>query len=139
MHILIITDLEGISGVDSVEVRNEESQYYQTACVKNGEKRFVTQSLPLDQAHKIIFDAAKDLHDIVFCNFEHTEKFSLVTIAGVSSEPRFATISGQGSRTMKFLLYHFKERIAKYSPDMLILILGGNDMLYQAICENINF
>ena len=31
-----------------------------TACVKKGEKRFVTQSLPLDQAHKIIFDAAKE-------------------------------------------------------------------------------
>ena len=77
-------------------------------------------------------DAAKDLHDIVFCNFEHTEKFPLVTIAGASVEPRFAAISGQGSRTIKFLLYHFKERIAKYSPDMLILILGGNDLIFYS-------
>ena len=31
MHILIITDLEGISGVDSMEIMDEESQYYKTA------------------------------------------------------------------------------------------------------------
>ena len=81
---------------------------------------------------KLSCDKEKRVHKIVFSDFEATELEPLVTIAGISTAPRYAYTTGQGSRTAKFLLYHFEERIAKYSPDMLILIFGGNDLLFYS-------
>ena len=75
-------------------------------------------------------DKEKKLHEIILSEFEHTEYSPLVTIAGVSDETRCADITGQGSRTAKFLLYHFDSRIAELSPDIFVLILGGNDFVY---------
>ncbi len=75
-------------------------------------------------------DKDKTYHDIVFSDFEKCEKSPMVTIAGASTQAVYADLSGQGSRTCEFLLYHFEERIAKYSPELLILIFGGNDFLF---------
>lgn len=73
----------------------------------------------------------REEHIIVFENFEHIEENTpYVIIAGVSAEARFANITGQGSRTSKFLLYHFENRIATYKPDIMVLICGANDVLY---------
>ena len=77
----------------------------------------------------------KTVHKITLSDFECTENAPLVTIAGISTEERCAYLTGQGSRTAKFLLYHFNDRIAKYSPDMLILIFGGNDFIFYSECE----
>lgn len=74
-------------------------------------------------------DKSRQTHEIVFKNFEYAENAPQVTLAGVSSMPRYAHVTGQGSRTAKFLLYHFEERIARFSPDVLVLIFGGNDCL----------
>ena len=74
-------------------------------------------------------------HKIVLTDFECADKEPYVTIAGISTKERNAYITGQGSRTAKFLLYHFNDRIAKYSPDMLILIFGGNDFLLYPECD----
>ena len=81
---------------------------------------------------KIPCSKEKRKHKIILSDFETTEKEPYVTIAGISPELREVYTTGQGSRTAKFLLYHFNERIAKYSPDTLILIFGGNDILFYS-------
>lgn len=81
---------------------------------------------------KISCSKEQKIHKIILSDFETTEKEPYVTIAGISPELRCVYNTGQGSRTAKFLLYHFNERIAKYSPDMLILIFGGNDILFYS-------
>jgi len=84
----------------------------------------------LDTDRVIEARVGKKLHEIILSDFEQTEHSPLVTIAGVSNEARCAYITGQGSRTAKFLLYHFDRRIAELSPDIFLLILGGNDFVY---------
>ena len=75
-------------------------------------------------------DKTKKVHRIKICDFAHTELEPYVTLAGVSCEPRYAYVTGQGGRTAKFILYHFEDRVLKYSPDMVILTLGANDIVY---------
>jgi len=79
-------------------------------------------------ALKLDCDKQKKTHEIVFSDFEYADTEPRVTIAGISNELRFAYTSGQGSRTSRFLLYHFEERIAKYNPDILFLTVGANDV-----------
>lgn len=87
------------------------------------------------KAVKFNCDKEKTEHKITFSDFEYTENEPFVTIAGISTKERNAYITGQGSRTAKFLLYHFNDRIANYFPDMLILIFGGNDFLFYSESE----
>lgn len=70
------------------------------------------------------------MHEVRFTDFTYAEKPPCVTVAGVSSTSRHAVVTGQGSRTARFLLYHFEERIARYAPDAFVLIFGGNDCLF---------
>lgn len=72
------------------------------------------------------------VHEIVLSDFEYADDAPMVSIAGVSTEPRYAVTTGQGSRTAKFINYHFEDRIARFSPDTLILIFGGNDILFYS-------
>ncbi|MBE6749845.1 MAG: SGNH/GDSL hydrolase family protein [Ruminococcaceae bacterium] len=88
-------------------------------------------------------DKNRNLHDVVLFDFEYTEFTPLVTLAGVSCEAKNAAVTGQGSRTAKFINYHYDERIRKYNPDKLIIIFGGNDCIrygtqeYKANLESI--
>ena len=75
-------------------------------------------------------DCGKGEREITLSDFEATEFAPLVTVAGMSEEGISVNITGQGSRTAKFILYHIEERILAYSPDTVILIFGGNDVLY---------
>ncbi len=84
---------------------------------------------------KLPCEKNKKIHEVVFSNFEYTEKSPLVTVAGMSDEERYAYVTGQGSRTAKFLLYHFESRIAKISPDIFVLIFGGNDFVFYSADE----
>jgi len=77
-------------------------------------------------------DRSKENHEIVFSDFEFIEFEPLVTLAGISEEGCRVEITGQGGRTAKFILYHLDERVLSYSPDTLILIFGGNDMIYYS-------
>ena len=77
-------------------------------------------------------DKNKLSHEVVLSDFEYTELTPLVTLAGVSGEAKYAHITGQGSRTVKFLLYHFEKRVAALSPDALVLTLGGNDFVFYS-------
>ena len=72
----------------------------------------------------------KENHEIVFSDFEYIEFEPLVTFAGISEEGCNVNITGQGSRTAKFVLYHLDERLLAHTPDTVILIFGGNDVLY---------
>ncbi len=77
----------------------------------------------------------RTVHEIVLSDFEFADESPLVTVAGVGAELVSVALTGQGSRTAKFLSYHFEERIAAHSPDLFILIFGGNDMLYYSSQE----
>lgn len=77
-------------------------------------------------------DKSKNLHEVVLSDFEYADDKPMVTIAGVSAEPNSAVVTGQGCRTAKFINYHFEQRIAAFSPDVLVLIFGGNDVLYYS-------
>ena len=77
-------------------------------------------------------DKEKNKHEIVLFDFEYADDNPMVTFAGLSCEPKYAVITGQGSRTSKFINYHFEERVARFSPDALVLIFGGNDFLFYS-------
>lgn len=77
-------------------------------------------------------DKNKKQHEIILSQFEYADDKPMVTIAGVSVEPRHSVVTGQGCRTAKFINFHFEQRIAAYSPDALVLIFGGNDVLYYS-------
>ncbi len=77
-------------------------------------------------------DKNQKQHEIILSEFEYADDKPMVTIAGVSVEPRHAVVTGQGCRTAKFINFHFEERIAAFSPDALVLIFGGNDILYYS-------
>lgn len=77
-------------------------------------------------------DNNKKRHEIVFYDFCYADDKPMVTLAGVSCEPKYADVTGQGSRTAKFINYHFEERVARFSPDVLVLIFGGNDILFYS-------
>ncbi len=81
---------------------------------------------------ELLCDENKNEHKVVLNNFRWADDEPCVTIAGVSCEARYANITGQGSRTARFLNYHFEDRIAKYSPDLMILVFGGNDTLFYS-------
>ncbi len=84
---------------------------------------------------EVTCDNTLAVHTVVLSDFEYADDTPLVTLAGVSAETVSVALTGQGSRTAKFLCYHFEERIAAYSPDTLILIFGGNDMLFYSAEE----
>ncbi len=77
-------------------------------------------------------DKTKTQHEIILHDFDYADDKPKVTIAGVACEPRQAVVTGQGCRTAKFINYHFEERVAAFSPDLLVLIFGGNDILYYS-------
>ena len=84
---------------------------------------------------EIACDKGRTIHEVELFGFECADDTPLVTLAGVSGERIEVALTGQGSRTAKFLSYHFEERIAAYSPDTVILIFGGNDMLFYSAEE----
>ena len=77
-------------------------------------------------------DKTQTQHQIILSDFEYADDKPKVTIVGVACEPRRAVVTGQGCRTAKFIDYHFEERVAAFSPDTLVLIFGGNDILYYS-------
>ncbi len=77
----------------------------------------------------------RTMHEVELFGFECADDTPLVTLAGVSGERIEVALTGRGSRTAKFLSYHFEERIAAHSPDTMILIFGGNDMLFYSAEE----
>lgn len=87
--------------------------------------------LPIEMA----CDKGCTIHEVELFGFEYADESPLVTLAGVSGERVEVALTGKGSRTAKFLSYHFEERIAAHSPDTVILIFGGNDMLYYSAEE----
>ncbi len=50
-----------------------------------------------------------------------------ITVAGVGAENKTVTLAGRGNQCASFFIENFEERIARYSPDLLILIIGAND------------
>ena len=79
-------------------------------------------------AFEFMCDIDTDIHEVIFFDFEYADAPPRVTLAGVSEERKNINITGQGSRTTKFMLYHYEDRIKKYSPELLILIIGANDI-----------
>lgn len=79
----------------------------------------------------VVLSCCKDKkqHEILLHDFDVAGDEAWVTLAGVSSELRSANVTGQGSQTVRFIREHFEERIAPFSPDLLVLIFGGNDIL----------
>ena len=74
-------------------------------------------------------ETEKNVHNVVLSDFESADGCPKVTFAAVSNEAVNVQITGQGSRTAKFINYHYDERIRKYNPDKLIIIFGGNDCI----------
>ena len=81
---------------------------------------------------ELVCDENKNLHEVVLFDFEYADDNPKVTVAGVGAELKCAVVTGQGCRTAKFINYHFEQRVANFSPDALVLIFGGNDVLYYS-------
>lgn len=56
----------------------------------------------------------------------------LFTLNGAGSRGVDVFLTGQGSRTAEFFNINFYERIGRFSPDVLVMIIGANDAVYSS-------
>jgi len=75
-------------------------------------------------------DRERDQHFIKFANIRGDSP--IITVAGVGVKRRNIVLNGKGGETVRFFLEHFEERIGRYTPDLLILSITGNDRLMVA-------
>jgi len=78
----------------------------------------------------------------------HTVTFSrirgetpCITVAGAGAVYRDVVLSGRGCTCADFFLENFEERIAKYTPDLLLFSVSANDRLHvsaEKMCENVD-
>ena len=52
-----------------------------------------------------------------------------ITVAAIGGEYKNIILNGKGGEPVNFFVDNFKERIARYNPDLIILSLGGNDRI----------
>ncbi len=55
-----------------------------------------------------------------------------ITIGAVGSKYIDINLTGKGSQTTRFFIDNFDERIGRFAPDLLIIILSANDRAYVA-------
>lgn len=70
-------------------------------------------------------DASLSTHTIEFKNIKGDKP--KVTVAAVGSKKIDINLTGKGSQTTRFFLDNFDERIGRFAPDLLIIILSAND------------
>ena len=55
-----------------------------------------------------------------------------ITLAAVGADYRMVSLTGRGSQCASFFLENFEERIGRYNPDLILLILSANDRIFIA-------
>ena len=70
-------------------------------------------------------------HTVEFFNIRGTSP--KITLAGAGSRHYNIALTGRGSTCADYFIENFEERIGRYKPDLLILLLGANDRAYRTI------
>lgn len=68
-------------------------------------------------------DPSRKEHVITFTNIVGEK----ITVAGVGARYTDVHLTGKGNQCVSFFVDHFEERIGRYAPDLLIIILTAND------------
>ncbi|MBP3381390.1 MAG: SGNH/GDSL hydrolase family protein [Clostridia bacterium] len=84
-------------------------------------------------------DGALSTHAVTFARIRG--EVPCITVAGAGAVYRQVTLSGRGCTCADFFLENFEERIAKYTPDLLLFSVSANDRLHvsaEKMCENVD-
>lgn len=74
-----------------------------------------------------------DKHTVTFKNIRG--KHPKITVCGAGAEYRNIVLNGKGSQKASFFIENFEDRIARHSPDLIIITLSANDRAYITPAE----